>query len=71
MRPAATSFDVDEHTAALLTLLQKKFGVSSNAEVLRKAVALANVASQQAGDGNAIIITGEGGKPPVKVFLAE
>ena len=46
---AVTSFEVDERTAALLADLQKTFGVKTNAAVIRKALALANVASQHAG----------------------
>ena len=47
---AVTSFEVDERTAALLAQLQETFGVKTNAAVLRKALALANVASQYADD---------------------
>jgi hypothetical protein len=54
---AVTSFDVDERTAALLAELQKTFGVKTNAAVLRKALALANVASQYADADNTITIT--------------
>jgi hypothetical protein len=67
---AVTSFEVDERTAALLTELQKTFGVKTNAAVIRKALALANVASQHAGSDNTITIQGEDGKPAVKVLLA-
>ena len=67
---AATSFDVDERTAALLAELQKTFGVKTNAAVIRKALALANVASQHAAADNTITIASEDGKPPVKIFLA-
>ena len=66
---AVTSFEVDERTAALLADLQKTFGVKTNAAVIRKALALANVASQHAGLDHTITITSEG-KPPVKVSLA-
>jgi hypothetical protein len=67
---AVTSFDVDERTAVLLADLQKTFGVKTNAAVIRKALALANVASQHASSDNTITIAGEDGKPPVKVSLA-
>jgi hypothetical protein len=67
---AVTSFEVDERTAELLAQLQKTFGVKTNAAVLRKALALANVASQHAGADNTITITSDDGKPPVKVSLA-
>jgi hypothetical protein len=70
-----TTFEVDERTAALLTELQKRFGVRTNAAVIRKALALANVASRQADSDNTITISS--GSPettpnitPVKVSLA-
>jgi hypothetical protein len=66
---AVTSFEVDERTAALLAQLQRTFGVKTNAAVIRKALALANVASQHAGSDNTITITSDDGKPPVKVSL--
>jgi hypothetical protein len=62
------SFDVDQSTASLLVELQKTFGVSSNSAVIRKALALANLASRQAGSDNTVTISGEG-KEPVKVAL--
>ncbi|MGH7152898.1 MAG: hypothetical protein ACREF3_03130 [Acetobacteraceae bacterium] len=65
-----TSFDVDERTANMLTELQKTFGVKTNAAVIRKALALAKVASEHAGEDNTITIASEDGKPPVKVLLA-
>jgi len=67
-----TSFDVDERTAALLAALQKTFNVKTNAAVIRKALALANVASQHAGPDNTITIapSEDGTKPAVKVSLA-
>ena len=67
---AVTSFEVDERTAALLADLQKTFGVKTNAAVLRKALALANVASQYADADNTITISPADGKPAVKVSLA-
>jgi hypothetical protein len=70
-----TTFEVDERTANLLTQLQEKFGVKTNAAVIRKALALANVATQQADADNTITIAS--GSPettpnitPVKVSLA-
>ena len=66
---AVTSFEVDERTAALLADLQKTFGVKTNAAVIRKALALANVASQHAASDHTITISGDG-QPPVKVSLA-
>jgi hypothetical protein len=68
--PVAASFDVDERTAKLLAKLQKKFGVNTNAAVISRALALADIASEHAGDDNTVTIAGEG-KAPVKVSLAE
>ena len=67
---AVTSFEVDERTAALIMQLRKTFGVNTNAAVIRKALALANVASQHADSDHTITIAPGGGKPPVKVLLA-
>jgi hypothetical protein len=53
-----------------LAHLQKAFGVASNAEVIRKALALADIVSEQAGADHTVTIAGEG-KQPVKVSLAE
>lgn len=68
---AVTSFEVDERTAALLKQLQETFGVKTNTAVIRKALALANVASLQADADHTITIASNGDKPAVKVSLAE
>src|SRR6185437_37144 len=57
--PVGASFDVDHTTASLLVNLQQAFGVDSPSEVIRKALALANVASQQAGSDHTVTIAGE------------
>jgi hypothetical protein len=67
---AVTSFEVDERTVELIARLRETFGVKTNAAVLRKALALANVASQHAGSDHTITISSDNGKPPVKVSLA-
>ena len=46
---AVTSVDVDERTAELIASVRKTTGVKTNAPVIRKALALANVASHLAG----------------------
>jgi hypothetical protein len=65
---AVTSFEVDERTANLLAKLQGTFGVKTNAAVIRKALALASVASQHAAPDHTITISGDG-QPRVKVSL--
>ncbi len=67
---AVTSFDVDERTAQLLGQLQKTFGVKTNAAVIRKAIALANVVSQHAGSDQTVTIISDDDKPPIRVSLA-
>jgi len=49
---AQTTFSVDEHTAALLAELKTTFGVKTNAQVIRKALSLARVASDNADPSN-------------------
>lgn len=66
------TFTVSGRSASMLAQLQKAFGVTSNAEVIRKALALARLASQHAGADNTITISSDdGSKPPVKVSLVE
>ena len=48
-----------------------KFGVTSNAAVIRKALALANVAAGHADADNSITLAATEGKPEVKVLLDE
>ena len=64
-----TTFEVDQRTADLIAHLRDAFGVKTNAAVIRKVLALANVASQHADSDHTITISG-GEKPPVKVSLA-
>jgi hypothetical protein len=68
---AVTSFEVDEHTAEVISRLREIFGVKTNAAVIRKALALANVASRYADADRTITIAPSEGKPAVKVSLAE
>jgi hypothetical protein len=68
---ATTSFEVDEHTAEALAELQKVFGVKTNAAVIRKALALANVAAQHANSDRTITLApSDKGEPGVKISLA-
>lgn len=67
---AVTSFEVDDRTAALIAQLREAFGVKTNAAVIRKALALANVASQHADADHTITIAPNDGKPAVKISLA-
>ncbi|HXE52668.1 MAG TPA: hypothetical protein VN541_06610 [Tepidisphaeraceae bacterium] len=55
---AQTTFDVDAATLAAIAELKEKFGVKTNAQVIRKALALARVAAQNADSENALTIIG-------------
>jgi hypothetical protein len=52
---AALTFEVDNATLAAIDSLKEMFGVKSNAEVIRKALALAKVAAENA-EGNELTI---------------
>jgi len=67
---AVTRFEVDDRTLTLISQSRETFGVKTNAAVIRKALALANVASQHADADHTITIASSGGKPPVKISLA-
>ena len=47
---AQTSFEIDDKTALALENLKKVYGVSSNAAVLKRALALALIASKYGDD---------------------
>jgi ribosomal protein L7/L12 len=53
---AQTSFDVDSATLGAIAELKETFGVKTNAQVLRKALALARVAARNADDQNTLTI---------------
>jgi len=47
---AQTSFEIDDKTAAALDALKQVYGLNTNAAVLKRALAIALVASKQADD---------------------
>ena len=51
-----TTFEVDAATLEALADLKGKFGVKTNAQVIRKALALARVAAQNIGPDNSITL---------------
>jgi hypothetical protein len=66
---AQTTFEVDPATLAAMAELKQKFGVRTNAQVIRKALALAWVAAQNADANNTItIVTPDEAK--TKILLA-
>jgi hypothetical protein len=56
---AQTSFDIDEKTAEALDHLKKVYGVSSNAGVIKRALAIAMAASRFADPAHNIHIRSE------------
>lgn len=53
---AQTSFDADEKTTESLERLKKIYGVTTNAAVLKRALAIALVASKHADEDNNILL---------------
>jgi hypothetical protein len=51
---AQTSFDIDAKTSEALEVLKKVYGVGSNAAVLKRALAIALIASKHADDNQNI-----------------
>ncbi|MDP3409237.1 hypothetical protein [Bosea sp. (in: a-proteobacteria)] len=51
---AQTSFEIDEKTAKALEELKRVYGVSTNAAVLKRALAIAMIASEEADEDNRI-----------------
>ncbi|MCF3948512.1 hypothetical protein AiwAL_14525 [Acidiphilium sp. AL] len=64
---AVTSFDVDERTANAILELRGTFGVKTNAAVIRKALALAQVVSREATEDHTITVTGK--SEPIRISL--
>jgi hypothetical protein len=64
----ATSFNIDSRLDATLEQLKEHFGAASKSEVLRKAVALLNVAAKHENDDGSITIL-QNKKDATKVIL--
>lgn len=66
---AQTTFDVDQPTLDAIAELKDRFGVKTNAQVIRKALALARVAAKNADSENTLTIMTPDRKE-TKVLLA-
>jgi hypothetical protein len=64
---AVTSFDVDQHTAEAISELRGLFGVKTNAAVIRRALALAQVIGREAATDHTITVSGRA--EPVRIVL--
>jgi hypothetical protein len=65
---AMTSFVFDDRTIKAIESLKETFGVKTNAAVIRRALALAQVVAEQADDKHSILLVGK--DEPIKVNLA-
>ena len=70
MASIQTSFQVDPGTAEAIDELKGVFGVSSNTAVIRKAIALARVASRNSNAEDKTITLVDKTGTPLKIFLA-
>jgi ribosomal protein L7/L12 len=65
----AESYTFQNQTLDLIEALKKPFGVTTNAEVISRALALAQVVAEQADDQHTVVVVGK--DEPVKVNLTE
>lgn len=65
----ALNVQIPDATRELIARLKKSFGVKSDAEVLSRALGLANTAVTVAGDNNVVTLTGERPDASVTVSL--
>jgi hypothetical protein len=65
----ALNVQIPDATRELIERLKKSFGVRSDAEVLSRALGLANTAVTVAGDKNVVTLTGERADASVTVSL--
>jgi hypothetical protein len=67
---AQTMFAVDAATLAAIAALKGKFGATTNAEVVRKALTLARIAAENADSENALTIISPD-QQQKRIFLAD
>ena len=68
---AQTSFEIDDKTASTLEKLKVEYGVASNAAVMKRALAIALVASKHAdGDHNIRLVSTKDG-PKTEILLPQ
>ena len=66
---AATTYNFDEKAIAVLERLRKHYGANSKAEVLRKAIALLNVASENEQEDGSLVLRRKGSNEDVRVII--
>jgi len=65
-----TTIQFDENSQAEIDKLKKVFGSSSNAAVVRRALALAAVIAQEADENRNVTILGRNNRDNIRVSLA-
>jgi hypothetical protein len=63
------SFSFPDQTVRVMQSLQKTFGVKSNAEVISRALSLAQIVADKADPHNIVVVVGK--DEPLKLNLAE
>jgi hypothetical protein len=66
-----TSFEIDPNTAETLENLKRIYGVNSNAAVLRRALAIALIASKHVDDDNNILFIRRDGDSDKEVLVPQ
>jgi transaldolase len=65
-----TTVQFDERAQTEIEKLKKVFGATTNAAVIRKALALAALAAEEADDSHSVTISGRTPRKPVRVSLS-
>ena len=65
-----TTIQFDERSQGEIDKLKTIFGATSNAAVVRKAIALASLVAEQADENQMVSITGRNKKEPIHVSLS-
>jgi hypothetical protein len=63
------NFSLPDQTIQIMQELKKSFGVTSNAEVISRALGLARIVAGKADDQNSVVVIGK--DEPVKLTLTE
>jgi len=66
----AASFTFQDDTIKVIEALKSTFGVSTNGEVISRALALAKVVAEQADGEHTVLLAGKDNKP-IKILLAK
>jgi hypothetical protein len=65
----AESYLFPKQTIKVIESLKKTFGVDSNAEVISRALSLAQIVAESADDANSVVVVGK--DKPVKLTLSD